>query len=479
MKFFDILKDVECEIFGENVEISSVEYDSRNVREGSLFIAISGFQTDGHLYIEKAVKNGAVAVLCEKADLVPEGISYALTRDGRLAMANVGSAFYGGAAKRLKMIGITGTNGKTTTTYLIKKILELVGVKTGLIGTNQNMIGDKVLETGRTTPESLDLHKLLYDMEEGGATHVIMEVSSHALQLKRVAGINFEVGAFTNLTRDHLDFHKTFEAYCDAKAILFKNCKNGCINIDDEWAERIMKDATCQSLSYGINNNADIKAENIRLSERGVIFNVNYQGKVHEVRLGIPGMFSVYNALTAISVCLSLGISFEDIIKGLILAKGVKGRCEVVNILADYTVIIDYAHTPDGLENIINTVRGFASGRVITVFGCGGDRDRTKRPIMGEAAERLSDYTIVTSDNPRSEEPAAIISDILEGMKKKDGTYIAIENRTDAIKHAMEIARKGDVIILAGKGHETYQILKEGTIHYDEREIVKEIFKNQ
>ena len=464
MKFFDILKDVECEIFGENVEISSVEYDSRNVREGSLFIAISGFQTDGHLYIEKAAANGAVAVLCEKADLVPEGVSYALTRDSRLAMAKVGSAFYGGAAKRLKMIGITGTNGKTTTTYLIKKILELVGIKTGLIGTNQNMIGDKVLETGRTTPESLDLHKLLYDMEEGGATHVIMEVSSHALQLKRVAGINFEVGAFTN---------------CDAKAILFKNCKNGCINIDDEWAERIMKDATCQSLRYGVNNNADIKAENIRLSERGVIFNVNYQGKVHEVRLGIPGMFSVYNALTAISVCLSLGISFEDIIKGLILAKGVKGRCEVVNILADYTVIIDYAHTPDGLENIINTVRGFASGRVITVFGCGGDRDRTKRPIMGEAAERLGDFTIVTSDNPRSEEPGAIISDILEGMKKKDGTYAAIENRTDAIKYAMEIAKKGDVIILAGKGHETYQILKEGTIHYDEREIVKEIFKNQ
>ena len=478
MKFYDILNGIDCEIFGSDMEITSVEYDSRKVKEGSLFIAISGFQTDGHLYIQKAIENGAAAVLCEKCDMVPKGISYAVSKDTRTAMAIAGSNFYGGSAKRLKMIGITGTNGKTTITYLVKKILELVGIKTGLIGTNQNMIGDEVLETGRTTPESLDLHKLLAEMEDKGATHVIMEVSSHALELKRVAGIEFEVGAFTNLTRDHLDFHKTFENYCDAKSILFRNSKKGCVNFDDEWTSRLMKEATCETIYYGTGEGAQLRAEDIRLSQRGVIFGVNYGGKVHEVRLSIPGMFSVYNALCAISICLSLGISFDDIIKGLILAKGVKGRCEVINILADYTVIIDYAHTPDGLENIIKTVRGFAKGRVLTVFGCGGDRDKTKRPIMGEVAERLSDITIVTSDNPRSEDPELIISDILEGMEKKEGTFKAIVNRTEAIRYAMEIAEKDDVIILAGKGHETYQILKDETIHYDEREIVKDIFNS-
>ncbi len=478
MKFYKLLEGTACSPCGEDVEILSVEYDSRKVKKGSLFIAVSGYQTDGHLYIEKAVENGAVAIVAEKADNIPEGVSYALCPDSREAMALIGKTFWGGSADRLKMIAVTGTNGKTTTTYLVKKVLELVGIKTGLIGTNQNMIGDTVLETGRTTPESLDLHQLLKQMEDAGATHVIMEVSSHALYLKRVFGIEFEVGAFTNLTRDHLDFHETFENYCDAKAILFTQSKKGVINIDDEWANRILEKATCPCMTYGINGGS-LKAENIRLSERGVIFETDFGGKVHEVRLSIPGQFSVYNALTAVGICASLGISFENILKGLILAKGVKGRCEVVNILADYTVIIDYAHTPDGLENIINTVRGFAKGRVITVFGCGGDRDKTKRPIMGEVAEKLSDITVVTSDNPRSEVPETIIDDILAGMKKEEGTYAAICDRTEAIKYAMEIAEAGDVIILAGKGHETYQILKEGTIHYDEREIVKEIFKNQ
>jgi len=476
MKLYEILKEIDCSIFGEDREITSIEYDSRNVKEGSLFIAISGYQTDGHLYIEKAVENGAAAILAEKADNIPEGVTYAISPDTRAAMAMAGAAFYGDSAKRLNVIGITGTNGKTTTTYLIKQILELKGIKTGLIGTNQNLIGNTVLETGRTTPESLDLQKLLAQMEAEGVTHVIMEASSHALYLKRVYGIEFAAGAFTNLTRDHLDFHETFENYCDAKAILFKNCRAGSINIDDEWAQRIMAGATCPIKTYGVEKDADIKAENIRLSQRGVIFNVNYEGKTYEVKLSIPGMFSVYNALTAISVCLSLGISFEDIIKGLMIAKGVKGRCEVVNILADYTVIIDYAHTPDGLENIINTVRGFAEGRVITVVGCGGDRDKTKRPIMGEMAGRMSDLAVITSDNPRSEEPELIIKDILAGMVGMEDKYETVCDRKEAIKYAMSIAKAGDVIILAGKGHETYQILKNETIDFDERKIVKEIF---
>ena len=476
MKLYEILKDINCTVSGEDTEITSIEYDSRKVVKGSLFIAISGYQTDGHLYIDKAIENGAAAVLLQNTDYIPEGVTYAVSEDTREAMALAGAAFYGDSAKRLNIIGVTGTNGKTTTTYLIKQILELKGFKTGLIGTNQNLIGNTVLETGRTTPESLDLQKLLSQMEAEGVTHVIMEVSSHALYLKRVYGIEFAAGAFTNLTRDHLDFHETFENYCDAKAILFKNAKWGSVNIDDEWAERIMKGATCSLKTYGVNGDADVKAENIRLSQRGVIFDVNYEGKGYEVKLSIPGMFSVYNALTAISTCLTLGISFDDIVKGLRLAQGVKGRCEVVNILADYTVIIDYAHTPDGLENIINTVRGFSEGRVITLVGCGGDRDKTKRPIMGEMAGRMSDFAVITSDNPRSEDPEHIIKDILAGMEGMENKYKAVCDRTEAIEYAMSIANAGDVIILAGKGHETYQILKDKTIDFDERKIVKDIF---
>jgi len=475
MRLADILKGIECSGYNENTEISSVEYDSRKVTEGSLFIAVSGYATDGHLFIEKAVQNGAVAVLCEK-DCDCFGAEKIICKDSRVAMAVAGANFYGNSASRLKIIGITGTNGKTTTTYLVKQILELVGIKTGLIGTNQNMIGDKVIETGRTTPESVDLHKLFAQMESEGVTHVIMEVSSHALFLKRVYGFEFEVGAFTNLTRDHLDFHETFENYCDAKAILFKNCKKGVVNGDDEWADRIMKDATSAIKTYGVQNDTDIKAYDVKLSERGVIFSSDIDGKKHDIRLSIPGMFSVYNALCALSICLELGISMEDIIKGLIIAKGVKGRAEVVNILADYTVIIDYAHTPDGLENIIGTVRGFSKGRVITVFGCGGDRDKTKRPIMGHIAGELSDFAVVTSDNPRTEDPDAIISDVLAGMKGMEEKYTAIADRTKAIEYAMSKAQSGDVIVLAGKGHETYQVLADKTIDFDERSIVKDIF---
>ena len=474
MKLSEILKNVPCELSGFDCEISSVEYDSRKVKKGSLFVAICGYETDGHLYIDSAVKNGAAVVLAQKE--VSAAVPVIYTEDTRRALALSSAAFFGNSADRLKIIGVTGTNGKTTVTYLVKKVLELAGVKAGIIGTNQNVVGDEVLEAGRTTPESLDLHALFKKMEDAGATHVIMEVSSHALALSRTYGINFEVGAFTNLTQDHLDFHKTFEEYYKAKSKLFGQCRRGAVNIDDEYGERMVRDSEAPVLTYGITDKADIRAENIRLSERGVIFDVKYGGKTHEVRLGIPGKFSVYNALTAICVCLQLGIDFEDIIKGLILAKGVRGRAEVVPLSAPFTVIIDYAHTPDGLENIINTVRGFAQGRVITLFGCGGDRDKTKRPIMGDIAGSLSDFAVVTSDNPRTENPSLIIKDILEGMKAYEGKYAAIEDRTEAIRYAMEHAERGDVIILAGKGHETYQILPTGKIDYDERVIVKKIF---
>ena len=475
MKLSEILNGIEYTLTGGDVEITSVEYDSRKIKAGSLFVAVKGYQTDGHLYIDKAIENGAAAVLYEDGE-AKTGAAFAKCADTRAGLSVAAANFYENSASRLKIIGVTGTNGKTTTTTLIKNILDLKGYKTGLIGTNKNIIGDEVRKAERTTPESSDLHALFNEMEKKGVTHVVMEVSSHALALYRTYGINFEVGVFTNLTQDHLDFHETMENYCEAKAILFTQAKSGAVNTDDKWSGNIIEKSTCPVITYGIDSDADLKAENVRMSEKGVIFDVKYKNLTQEIRLGIPGKFSVYNALAAISACLQLGIGLEDIAKGLVLAKGVKGRAEIVPLPAGYTVLIDYAHTPDGLENIINTVQDFAKGDVITVFGCGGDRDRTKRPKMGAIAGRLSDRVIVTSDNPRTEDPDAIIKDILEGMTEFSN-YEVEPDRTKAIGRALKIAKEKDVIILAGKGHETYQILKDKTIDYDERKIVKELFE--
>lgn len=472
-KNLDILNSLSM----PDTEITSIEYDSRKVTKGSLFVAVEGYQTDGHKYIESAVRNGAVAVVCQK-DVEFEGAIKILVPDSRKALALLSAEYYSHPASKMKIIGITGTNGKTTTTYLVKQILEYKNYKVGLIGTNQNMIGDRVIESARTTPESLELHKLFSEMYSEGVEYVVMEVSSHSLFLDRVHGINFEVGAFTNLTRDHLDFHKTMENYALAKAILFSNCKLGVINSDDSYAEMISKDAACRIINYGVRKKANIHAQNIKLGSKGVNFEAVTHLMKENIRVNIPGEFSVYNALCALGICLGLGISLPDIKNALILAVGVKGRAEIVNIPSKYTVMIDYAHTPDGLENIIKTVKGFAKGRVITVFGCGGDRDKTKRPIMGKTSGELSDISIITSDNPRSEDPDTIIGEIREGIMETNGEYYIVSQRKDAIKYAMEIAKDDDIIILAGKGHETYQILNTGKIHFDEREIVREIFEN-
>lgn len=476
MQLSDLLKNTEHTLFGGDTEITAVTYDSRQVTRGSLFVAVRGFNTDGHAYIEKAVAAGAAAILAEENG--DWGIPVAVCPDTRRGLAEVGAAFYGYPAEKLKIIGVTGTNGKTTTTYLIKQVLDLLGYKTGLIGTNQNIIGDVATPAARTTPESLDLQKMLADMVAAGVTYVIMEVSSHSLALSRTHGIQFYEAVFTNLTQDHLDFHETMENYMACKAKLFSQARHGVINVDDTYGSQIKALAKCPVQTFGVENESDLQGRNIRLSERGVICTAEVGGAPYEIRLGIPGMFSIYNALSATAACLGMGIPMEDILKGLVLAKGVKGRAEVVPIAANYTVLIDYAHTPDGLENIIRTVRGFAKGRVVTLFGCGGDRDKTKRPIMGEIAASLSDFTIVTSDNPRSEEPGAIIRDIEKGMEQYKDKYTVVENRKEAIRYSMKNARENDVIILAGKGHETYQILKDGTIDFDERAIVKEIFKN-
>ena len=370
-------------------------------------------------------------------------------------------------------IGITGTNGKTSSTYLLKTVLEkTLSAKVGLIGTIQNMIGDEIIETERTTPESFELQKLFYEMKQAGCTHVVMEVSSHSLVLDRVAGIHFQVGVFTNLTQDHLDFHKTMEEYRKAKAILFRRCDIGVFNGDDAATEKILETATCKAMTYGETPEDDLWAEHPVLHSDGVEFTAKYGQESAHIRLGIPGKFTVYNALGVLGAAIALGVPLEQAVRALETAKGVKGRVEVVPTPGeDYTILIDYAHAPDGLENVLSSVRGFCKGRLISVFGCGGDRDTTKRPIMGEIGARLSDIAIITSDNPRTEDPNKIIDMILAGIPDKKNCLVE-ENRRKAIRMAMELARKDDIIVLCGKGHETYQIIGTEKTHLDEREEV-------
>lgn len=459
-------------------EITAVCYDSRSAVKGALFVAICGYETDGHKYAASAKEKGAAVLLCQ---YVPEGLDmpYVRVKDTRRALALVSAAFYGYPAEKLNIVGVTGTNGKTTSTTLIKEVIErCTGDKVGLIGTNRNMIGDEELPTERTTPESADLQELFARMVEKGCKWAVMEVSSHSLYLGRVEGIRFHTGVFTNLTQDHLDFHKTMQAYAEAKAILFANCDRAVINIDDEYGPFMAESAKCPVLSVSVGKNeAGLVAKNVKLAADRVEFLAVTMGEVERITLGIPGAFSVYNALSALGFALGAGIKLSAAAAALACCSGVKGRAEVVPAGEGYTVLIDYAHTPDALENILNTAKGFAQGRVVALFGCGGDRDRTKRPKMGAIAAELADYVIVTSDNPRTEQPGEIIKDILEGMKDTKTPYTVIENRREAIWYALENAQPGDVIILAGKGHETYQIIGKEKHHMDEREIVADYFK--
>ncbi len=461
-----------------DVDITHIAYDSRRVVSGSLFVCIKGFIADGHQYIESAIANGAAAILVQD-DVNSVSVPCIKAEDTRKALAQIAANFYDHPEQKMKIVGVTGTNGKTTVTTLIKSILEFSGKKVGLIGTNENMIGSEILPTERTTPESLELFELFSKMVDAGVEYVIMEVSSHSLILNRVFGICFETATFTNLTQDHLDFHETMENYYQAKRLLFNICKKGIVNIDDAAGMRISEDRPCPLLTYSVEHDSDYKATDIRISSRGVIFNVSHDETPLSVRLGIPGKFSVYNALAAFSTCIALGIEPEKITEALLIAKGVKGRAETVYTGTDYTVLIDYAHTPDGLENILKTVKEFTKGRVVTLFGCGGDRDPVKRPIMGEIAGTLSDYCIITSDNPRTEEPMSIIRQIEEGMKRTSCTYTVIENRREAIQYAITTAEPGDCVVLAGKGHETYQIIGKEKRHFDEREVIQEILADQ
>lgn len=451
-------------------EITGVSYDSRHTSPGDLFIALEGYETDGHRFIPMAREKGAACVLCQKAP--QDGGPYVRTGDSRGALAQAGRNWFGDPAGEMTMVGVTGTNGKTTTTYLLKDVLEkAAGAKVGLIGTNQNMVGDEVLHTERTTPESFELQALFRRMADAGCTHVVMEVSSHALCLQRVAGIRFAAGLFTNLSQDHLDFHGSMEDYCGAKALLFRQCEKGVYNADDPWADRVTRDAPCPLSSFG-EKAGELRGENIRLAVDGVDFDACRDGETVPVRVNIPGGFTVYNALGVMAAARELGVSLADSAHALRRSAGVKGRVEVVPVPGEYTVLIDYAVTPDAIENVLATVRDFAKGRVVILFGCGGDRDRGKRPKMGRIAAQMADFVVVTSDNPRTEVPGDIIADILPGLEGTETPYVVVEDRVEAIRYALDHARKDDVIILAGKGHETYQIVGHEKRHLDEREVV-------
>lgn len=474
MKLKDLLKGVEVlEASADmDTQISAVCYDSRKVQPGSLFAAITGFTTDGNRYIPMALEKGAAAIVT--AVRPDTQIPYVLVSSERLALAQIGANFYGNPAKQMKLIGITGTNGKTSSTLLLKHILQTTrGAKVGLIGTMDIMIGDVSVPAERTTPESLDLQMLFGKMRDAGCAYAIMEVSSHAIALDRVGGLRFDVAAFTNLTEDHLDFHKTMENYCDTKAQLFTRCDKAVANCDDPWFDRVCAKAACGVLTTSVKQDAALRAEAVQLFADGVQFRAVAGRESAAVKLPIPGKFTVYNALTAIGCAMQLGIALADAAKALASAKGVKGRVEVVPTPGKpYTVLIDYAHTPDGLENVLSSVRGFCKGRLIAVYGCGGDRDPIKRPIMGEIGTRLADWAIITSDNPRTEDPNAIIADIVKGIPGDRKNYEVIENRINSIHHAMDIGQKHDIIVLAGKGHETYQEIHGVKHHLDEREVV-------
>ena len=474
MKLRELLSGVEVLEWHapEELEIGGVSYDSRETAPGDLFVAMTGYAADGHDFIPMARGKGAVCILCERA---PEDAQpWVKVAHSRRALALLSANWFSHPAEEMTMIGVTGTNGKTTTTDLLKEVLEReAGAAVGLIGTNQILIGTEVLEAERTTPESFELHRLFRKMREAGCTYVVMEVSSHALFLDRVYGIPFEVGIFTNLTQDHLDFHKTMEAYCDAKARLFSMCRVGVVNGDDPWHKRLLEHAACQVLTYAEQAPADLRAENVSLSAAGVAFDAVTKSERQAIFVGIPGGFMVYNTLDVLAAALALGIPLKDSAAALRQSRHVKGRVEVVPLPgAEYTVLIDYAHTPDAVENVLRSVRGFAKGRVVALLGCGGDRDKTKRPKMGAAAAALADLVIVTSDNPRTEDPRGIIQDILAGMYRSQTPHIVVEDRAAAIVYAMDQAQKDDVIVLMGKGHETYQIVGAEKRHLDEREIV-------
>ena len=464
-----------------DTEISTLVYDSRKVEKDSAFVCISGTVRDAHDFIPQVVENGATAIIVEK-DVTPiDGVTYIRVENSRLALACMSAAYFGYPSEKLKTIGITGTKGKTTTTYMVKSILESAGIKTGLIGTIESIVGESRIPAANTTPESYRVQELFAEMVEAGLDAVVMEVSSQALMLHRVSGFTFDIGVFTNLEPDHIgtNEHKDFEDYMYCKSLLFRQCKHGIFNGDSEHIEGILKGHTCTVEKFGYQEGNDLVAKNVQLlNEKGAL-GVKYQvtGNVNmDVEVNVPGSFSVYNSLTAIAICNHFGVG-ESLIKKALLDVRVKGRIELVPVSERYTLMIDYAHNAMSLESLLTTLKEYEPGRLVCLFGCGGNRAKSRRYEMGEVSSRLADLTVVTSDNPRDEEPMDIIKDILVGLAKADGDYVTIPDRKEAIEYCMKNAQDGDIVVLAGKGHEDYQEIKGVKHHMNERELIEEILK--
>ena len=475
MKLSQLLENNAVTTIGDT-EITSITDDSRKVQEGTLFFAVKGGSFDGHSVAAEMLEKGAAAVVCQR-DL-GLGERQILTDSSRFLYGKVCSAWFGHPERKLKMLAVTGTNGKTTTTSVIKHILMSAGHKTGLVGTIQNEIGDEVFHTDNTTPMTFEFMALLDRMVKAGCEYVVMEVSSFGLVQNRIGASWFRSAVFTNLTQDHLDYHKDMEDYYQAKKMLFDICDTAIINIDDDYGSRLFGEVTCEKLSFSVRQNADFYADGIKIKSSGSSFWFCTGGRSHLVKTRIPGLFNVSNLTAAIVVCLREGIPAEDILSAIAEYNGVKGRCEVIPTGRDFTVICDYAHTPDAVENVLRSVREYTGGRLICLFGCGGNRDAAKRPKMAKAAAKYADRLIVTSDNPRNEDPELIIRDILAGLQDTDIPYDVVTDRREAIYHALKIAEKDDIIVLAGKGHEDYQILAGNEhIHFDEREVVAEGLK--
>jgi UDP-N-acetylmuramoyl-L-alanyl-D-glutamate--2,6-diaminopimelate ligase len=485
MKLYELLKGINYEIlFGDiNLEVSCISWDSREVVKNSLFIAVKNKNVDRHDFAIDAVNNGAIALVVEHEVLnLPKNIAVIKVKNSRRSMPIIAMNYYGNPMESLRSIGVTGTNGKTSVSYFISKILEANKIKCGIIGTIENTVDGAKMKTKKlnpTTPDSIELQSTLSEMLNYDATHVVMEVSSSALAQDRVYGCEFDIGVFTNLTQDHLEEHGTMENYKNAKLKLFKSCKTGVINADDAVSADIRSNGTCKLITYGIENTSDLRAVDINFTQSGSKFKLMHHDEVREVELNVPGKFSIYNALAAIASCYCLGLELEDIIEGIKNVKGVPGRFQAIPNNKGILAVVDYAHTPDGLENILSSVKDVAKGKIILVFGCGGNRDRTKRPIMGEIAGELSDYSIITSDNPRNEDPNLIMDEIELGIIKTKGSYERIVDRKEAILRALKIAKASDCVILAGKGHENYQIIKDKIIEFNDEEIVREYFDGQ
>ncbi len=485
MKLSEVLQGLKFEVLQGSTGISfhDIRNDSRKVQPGDLFFCISGAVSDGHKYVQDVAEKGAAVIVVEKPVAVPDTVTVIRVENTRYAMGMISSAFYGKPSEKLKVIGLTGTKGKTTTTYMIREMLEQSGIKTGLIGTIEIMDGKQRIPANNTTPESMLLHKYLRDMVDNGCQAVVMEVSSQGLMLDRVAGVSFDYGIFTNLSKDHIgpNEHASFEEYRDWKAKLFTLCKTGIFNVDDANAGYMMEHATCEKVTYGEQADADYRAQDVELYREKGVLGIQYTlcGKLEaKIVVDLPGEFSVHNSLAAIAVADLLQVSVADI-QNILKEVKVRGRVEMIPISDAFTLMIDYAHNAMALESLLTALRAYNPKRLIPLFGCGGNRSRDRRFEMGEVSGTMADFTIITSDNPRDEEPLAIMDDIETGMKKTTGAYVKIADRKEAIRYAILHAKEGDVVVLAGKGHEDYQEIHGVKHHMDERELICEILEEE